>query len=107
MFEQNNRMKVHQGELKSKSRSRKRVPNNAINPKFEIPQSSSFYVPLLKKENCSKIQNASQIIVLVKLVFVKVSKYYTCSNCSSKIEMFNYQGYTLKQTLHEHMQKKM
>jgi hypothetical protein len=50
-------MKVHQGEWKRKFSSTKRVPNNAISPNLEIPESFKLYVPLLKKTNCSNIQN--------------------------------------------------
>jgi hypothetical protein len=57
VFEQNNKMKVHQGEWKRKFSSTKRVPNNAISPNLEIPESFKLYVPLLKKTNCSNIQN--------------------------------------------------
>lgn len=57
MFEQNNRMKVHQGEWKWKFNSTKIVPNNAISPNLEILESFKLYVPLLKKTNCSNIQN--------------------------------------------------
>jgi hypothetical protein len=83
MFEQNNRMKVHQGEWKRKFSSIEKVLNNAISPNLEIPNSFKFYVPLLKKINCFSIQNpnvSKQIVLAVKLVFVKVFRYYTCSN---------------------------
>jgi len=45
MFEQNNRMKVHQVELKRKYGLITKIPHNAINPNLEIPESFKLYVP--------------------------------------------------------------